>query len=328
MIHLGELIPPPPAEVAEVDDTLTLLGRLRDAWLNEVCDSPATRAAYTRGYDEWVRWLAVEGVQPDGMLQVRRHQIAAYRRALEAKGWKPATVALKLAILSSYYQYCEQVELIVRNPVASAKRPKPSTDSTTGSLTADEARRLIQAADQFVADAKTARVRTAAARDAAIVVVMLCTGGRVREVTRARIEDLGYDRGHRVLWLTRKGDRRQSVALGAAAAIVDRHVATEARTEGLIFQTSNGRPVDRAHILRVLRKAATAAHIPSATKLTPHWLRHTFATLAFDGGADISTVQDAMGHADPRTTRRYDRARNRIDRSPVHAVARSLLGDG
>lgn len=157
---------------------------------------------------------------------------------------------------------------------------------------------------------------------------MLCTGGRVREVTRARIEDLGYDRGHRVLWLTRKGDRRQSVALGAAAAIVDRHVATEARTEGLIFQTSNGRPVDRAHILRVLRKAATAAHIPSATKLTPHWLRHTFATLAFDGGADISTVQDAMGHADPRTTRRYDRARNRIDRSPVHAVARSLLGDG
>lgn len=309
-------------------DVLIKLGWLRDAWLNEVCDSPDTRTAYTRGYTEWLDWLAAEGVPPDGILNIRRHQIAAYRRAAEAKGWSPATVAQKLAIISSYYGYCEQEELILRNPVASAKRPTPSRESTTGSLTADEAQRLIRAADQFVAVARTERVRKAAARDAAIIVVMLCTGGRVREVTNARIEDLGYDRGYRVLWLTRKGDKRESVALGDAAAIVDRHVMNEARTTGLIFQTTTGRPVDRAHMLRVLRKAATAAHLPAAKKLTPHWLRHTFATLSFDAGADISTVQDAMGHADPRTTRRYDRARNRIDRSPVHAVSRSLLGGG
>jgi site-specific recombinase XerD len=323
---VSDLVPSSGREVGPPDDLVALLARLRQAWLDEVCDSAATTKAYEHGHDEWIAHLDKIGIGPEDILGVKRHDIAAYRRTLEAKSLSPSTVAQKLAIISSFYGYCEEVDVIVRNPAASARRPKLDPDSSnTRGLTQDEARRLIRAAELRVKEAKVARVQIAATRDAAIVAVMLCTGGRISEVTSALIEDLGYDRGHRVLFLNRKGGKRQAVALGESAYIIDRHIANENRETGLIFRTRTGKSVDRSHIFRVIRKVATDAHLPGANRLTPHSLRHTFATLAFDAGADISQVQDAMGHADPRTTRRYDRARNRIDKSPVHAISKALL---
>jgi len=69
---------------------------------------------------------------------------------------------------------------------------------------------------------------------------------------------------------------------------------------------------------------AALARVPK--HITPHSLRHACATLALDAGAELRDVQDLLGHADPRTTRRYDRARNRLDRSPAYAVAAALAG--
>jgi site-specific recombinase XerD len=326
---VADLVPFTAGEVGEPEDRSVLLERLRDAWLNEVCRSPRTEAAYRRGHREWIAFLCAHYEQPIDLLHAQRHDIAAYRRDMENGSRKPAGVAQKLAIVSSFYRYCEEVGVIGRSPAAAARRPRVDSDnSSTVGLTQDEARRLIAAAEMRATEATTDRVKVAAERDAAMIAVMLCTGGRISETTHARIEDLGYDRGHRVLWLTRKGGTRKSVALGSAAQVVDRHVANGGRETGLLFRTSRGGPVDRSYIFRIIRRVARAAHIPAANQLSPHSLRHTFATLAFDHGVDISNVQDAMGHADPRTTRRYDRARNRIDKSPVHAISKALLGAG
>ncbi|MGW4644089.1 tyrosine-type recombinase/integrase [Sphaerisporangium sp. NPDC004334] len=75
--------------------------------------------------------------------------------------------------------------------------------------------------------------------------------------------------------------------------------------------------MDRWAITKLIRRIARCAAIPSADKLTPHSLRHSFATLSLDAGAALRDVQDAMGHADPRTTRGYDRARYALDRHPA-----------
>jgi integrase/recombinase XerD len=83
--------------------------------------------------------------------------------------------------------------------------------------------------------------------------------------------------------------------------------------------TAGGRQLDRHAASKVIVRLARAAGI--SKRITPHSLRHTFVTLALDAGAQLRDVQDAAGHADPRTTRRYDRARNSLDRNPTYAVA-------
>jgi integrase/recombinase XerD len=87
-------------------------------------------------------------------------------------------------------------------------------------------------------------------------------------------------------------------------------------------RASGGQP----YVFRLIRRAAGLAGIPSADRLSPHSLRHTYATLALDSGAPLRDVQDALDHADPRTTRRYDRSRHNLDRSPSYAVAARLGG--
>jgi site-specific recombinase XerD len=102
-------------------------------------------------------------------------------------------------------------------------------------------------------------------------------------------------------------------------------VAVEAlvadRKGGPLFATRSGQRLDRSSVWRTLRKLAQRAVPTKENSLHPHDLRHAFVTLSLDAGASLRDVQDAAGHADPRTTRRYDRARNSLDRHPTYALA-------
>jgi integrase len=74
-------------------------------------------------------------------------------------------------------------------------------------------------------------------------------------------------------------------------------------------------------MFRLVRRLARVAGIPGWARLSPHSLRHAFATTARAEGVPLEDVQDAMGHADPRTTRRYDRDRHNLDRDPAYTIA-------
>jgi integrase len=74
-------------------------------------------------------------------------------------------------------------------------------------------------------------------------------------------------------------------------------------------------------VFRLVRRTARLAGLPDAGLVSPHSLRHTVATAALDAGAPLRDVQDLLGHADPRTTRRYDRSRGSLDRSPAYLIA-------
>ena len=96
------------------------------------------------------------------------------------------------------------------------------------------------------------------------------------------------------------------------------HIAIEPET-GLV--TASGNRWHRSEAWRTLRRLARSATPAKASSLHPHDLRHAFVTLSLDAGASLRDVQDAAGHADPRTTRRYDRARQNLDRHPTYALA-------
>jgi integrase/recombinase XerD len=89
---------------------------------------------------------------------------------------------------------------------------------------------------------------------------------------------------------------------------------------GPLFRTATGGRLDRHAVFRLVRRLARDAGIASWARLSPHSLRHAFATAARAEGVPLEDVQDAMGHADPRTTRRYDRDRHNLDRDPSYVI--------
>ncbi len=268
--------------------------------------SGQSRDAYRRDLSDWFRFLADLGVDP---LAAQRLHVDAYARQLgEVEGRSPATVARRLSALSGYYAYVQGEDAIERNPVTRVRRPKVGTDTTSTGLDREELSALIRAAE---ADSP---------RTHALVLLLGLNGLRISEALGADAADLGTERGHRVLTVTRKGGNKATIPLAPRTAeAVDVYVS--GRASGPLFCTASRGRWDRSEAWRTLRRLARAAVPSKADTLHPHDLRHAFVTLSLDAGASLRDVQDAAGHADPRTTRRYDRARHNLDKHPTYALA-------
>ncbi len=157
----------------------------------------------------------------------------------------------------------------------------------------------------------------------ALISLLALNGLGVSEAAGADIEDLGLERGHRTLTITRKGGKVVTIPLAPRTArAID--LAIGERTEGPVFLAADGRRLDRHGAGRIVRKTARRAGI--AKIVTPHTLRHAFITAALDAGVPLRDVQEAASHADPRTTMRYDRARGTLDRHATYIVAAYLAG--
>ena len=299
-----------------------------EAWLANRRLSAHTRAAYRRDLTGWLAWCAGRDLDP---LRVSFLHVNAYARDLEStldgrtgRPLAPATVARKLSAVSSWYAFLAKLRAVEGNPVAGADRPRVARDhSATVGLTTDEVAGLLAAAE--------ADTGPTAARNRAVLALLADLGLRVGEVVGLDSADVGYERGHRSVRFLGKGGqpRRRALTPGTAAAI-DAYLTVRGAEPGPLFVTAGGGRLDRHAVFRLVRRYARDAGIPAWAKLSPHSLRHAFATTARDEGVPLEDVQDAMGHADPRTTRRYDRDRHNLDRDPSYAVwaARSRRRSG
>ena len=122
-----------------------------------------------------------------------------------------------------------------------------------------------------------------------------------------------------------QGNKIDLTPLPPAVARADER-AIEDRQHGPILLNAAGRRVDRHAATRRLRSLACMAGVSTA-RMHPQMLRHTFVTTMLDAGVDLRDVQIAARHADPRTTMRYDRARNNLDRHPNYILAAFSIGD-
>jgi integrase/recombinase XerD len=294
--------------------------QVTEAWLANRRLSAHTRDAYRRDVAAWLAWCAERGLDP---LRAGFLDVNAYARALESRvdprtgrAPAPATVARKLSGLSSWYAFLARLRAVEANPVGGADRPHVSRDhSATVGLTGDEVDALLAAA--------AALDGPAAARHRAVLALFADLGLRVGELVGLDVTDLGWERGHRSIRFVGKGGRPRRRALTpAAAAALDAYLATRPGADGgPLFVTSSGARLDRHAVFRLVRRLARDAGIAGWARLSPHSLRHAFATAARAEGVALEDVQDAMGHADPRTTRRYDRDRHNLDRDPAYTIA-------
>ena len=158
-------------------------------------------------------------------------------------------------------------------------------------------------------------------RDRAVLELLYATGIRVSELVTASVSNLDHDEG--LLQVVGKGSRERLVPVGRTASEVIRRylhevrpVLDKGRGAGKLFLSRRGRPLTRMTIWDLVRGAAERAGITK--KVSPHTLRHTFATHLLEGGADLVAVQELLGHSDISTTQIY----THVDREYLHEVHR------
>ena len=276
-------------------------------------ESDHTRTAYVRDVGWWVAWCAAAGVDAS-------HPPTAaadlYMAELTASGLARATIGRRVAAVSSWYTYLVRENGAATNPFDGAERPRlAGAASATRGLTREQMAAILTHATGH----ETPRTR-------ALLWLMFATAGRIGSLLSARVEHLGQDHGHQVIDLTVKGGTRKRFAVPPAALdALHHHLAERGHpATGLLFVTRTGRALGQPYAWKLVNRVARAAGVTHP--ISPHTFRHTAITIALSDGRPLHVVQDFAGHADPRTTRRYDRARHNLDRSPSHRLA-MLLAD-
>jgi integrase/recombinase XerD len=267
-----------------------------------------TREAYQLDLRQYVRWCAEHRVS---LFCARRADIEAFGRHLETLGRARATIARRLCTVACLYRYAEQEGLISLSPAVHVRRPRLDYESHATGLDRNEVGAMLVAAGLH------------SAREHALISLLALNGLRVSEALCANIEQLGLERGHRTLTITRKGGKIVTVPLAPRTARAIDLVVGE-RSEGPIFVDHDGERLDRHAASRIVHRIARQAGI--AKRVGPHTLRHAFITAALDAGVPLRDVQEAASHADPRTTMRYDRARISLDRHATYIVATFIAG--
>ena len=239
------------------------------------------------------RKLALESVKRDDLVDFLA---SLYREKLESK-----TVARHLVTLRSFFRFALIQEQIAEDPTANLESPKIRR-SLPGYLRLEEVERLLEQPD-----AKTAF----GLRDRAMLEVLYSTGLRVSELTGLRVSDLDTKIG--CVRCIGKGDKERIVPVGRKALGMVEKYLRDARPELLrhgkaapsayLFVNRRGGKISRVGVWKILSTYGRRAGLRVA--LTPHMLRHSFATHLLERGADLRSVQLMLGHADISTTQIY-----------------------
>jgi integrase/recombinase XerD len=203
---------------------------------------------------------------------------------------RPTSVRRKAAAIRAFYRFCFGDELIDVDVAALIDLPR-QTRRLPDTLDSEAVVRLLDATGQ---DPVTG------ARDSALLELLYSSGLRVSEALGLDVEDLSF--AGAFVRVIGKGDKERLVPVGdVALEALGRYL--DDRDRGPLFLSRRGQRLDRMAAWRVLRKAAVAAGLGG--RVTPHTLRHSFATHLLEGGADLRVVQELLGHASITTTQLY-----------------------
>jgi integrase/recombinase XerD len=291
-----------------------------DEWLRNRRLSDHTRDAYKRDVHRWIDWCADRNLNP---LAATFLDVNAWGRELEQPGPSgrtpsPSSVARRMSAVSSWYDYLVRLGALTTNPAAGADRPRVDRDhSPTIGLSVGDAATVL--------DAATADDRWLGTAAPVVAAILIDMGIRVSELVGLDLADLGYDAGHRTVELRMKGGKRRRRAIPpAVAARLDDWLTVRGTEPGPLLHDRRGARLTRYAVARFVTRLARRAGLPNADRITPHSLRHAWNAIARERGATLEDRQHAMGHADPRTTQRYDQQRGSLDRDPSFLVAAAL----
>jgi integrase/recombinase XerD len=259
-----------------------------------------TLEAYRSDLLQYGAWLRRAGKDALG---VEHGDLAAFVGELASggDGRAPAaatTIQRKVACLRSFYRHLRREEILDRDPTAELKGP-PKSKKLPQVLSRDEVALLL---------AQPQGESPGALRDRALLELMYACGLRASEAVGIELDELDLDGG--VLRANGKGSKERLVPIGSKAVaalsaylMVGRPRLVGLREERRVFVNQRGQGLTRQGLYKIVQRHARSAGL--AAKMSPHTLRHTFATHLLAGGCDLRSLQEMLGHADIATTQIY-----------------------
>lgn len=265
--------------------------------------SANTRQAYERDLRLFCKTLGFKN--SDALVNVSREQITGYMTQLKEKGLAAATIARKLAAIKAFYRFMTAEGYMDANP-AEVVEAGTKGIKLPRVLSEDEVVRLLNQPDITTAEGF---------RDRTMLEVLYATGMRVSELINLTLERVDLNMKYIIAF--GKGSKERIVPLGSVAAEflqqylekVRPKLAHEERNTNIVFLAFGGHELTRQRFWQIIRAYGRKANINKA--LTPHILRHSFATHLLDNGADLRSVQELLGHSDISTTQIYTHLTNK-----------------
>jgi integrase/recombinase XerD len=272
--------------------------------------SPHTLVAYRRDLAGFTAFL---GRRRREVATARVDDLSDYLEDLRRRGLGARSAARHLSAVRGFYRFLLASGEIRRDPTEHFESPRPPR-RLPRTLSIDDAGALVESPDLSASEGL---------RDRAMLELLYAAGLRASECLALTLEDLNVTAGY--VTATGKGSRQRLVPVGAQALRwVERYVSTSRpgvvrRSDpGILFHNRYGRPLSRQSLWSVIKRAARRAGLRSA--VSPHTLRHSFASHLLERGADLRSVQAMLGHADIATTQIY----THLPSSAVRAMYRKF----
>lgn len=265
--------------------------------------SANTRQAYERDLRLFCKTLGFKN--SDALVNVNREQITGYMTQLKEKGLAAATIARKLAAIKAFYRFMTAEGYMDANP-AEVVEAGTKGIKLPRVLSEDEVVRLLNQPDITTAEGF---------RDRTMLEVLYATGMRVSELINLTLDRVDLNMKYIIAF--GKGSKERIVPLGSVAAEflqqylekVRPKLTHAGRNTNIVFLAFGGHELTRQRFWQIIRAYGRKANINKA--LTPHILRHSFATHLLDNGADLRSVQELLGHSDISTTQIYTHLTNK-----------------
>ena len=224
----------------------------------------------------------------------------AFLSSFGSAGARATTVRRKLAALRSFYRHLQREGTVADNPFSSLRGPRKAKTLPKVLSVGDVESFLAQPGKDYAAGRIGEREFL---RDSALFETLYSTGCRIGEVVPLRWSDIDFTRGTAIV--TGKGSKDRLVILGPKAldALGRLRGASAADADGVVFASTAGKPASTRLVERRMKRYLVEAGLPA--DLTPHKLRHSFATHLLDAGADLRSVQEMLGHSSLSTTQVY-----------------------
>ena len=275
---------------AHLHDYITMLRVEKNLALNTI-------DAYKRDLKNYINYLETKGL--NSVKSIKQKHIRGFIRELADIHLSAASISRVFSSIRSYHSFLNAEHWVDNNPSQLLEAPKLSR-KLPEVLTVQEVDGILDAVEEAVPLAR---------RDLALLEILYSTGLRVSEVCHLNLTGMLMD--NEMIRVIGKEDKERLVPVGNCALDKlndylkhDRpELSRKRETKGIVFLSRNGRPLTRMTVYNILKKWSQAAGITK--KISPHTLRHSFATHLLEGGADLRVVQEMLGHTDISTTEIY-----------------------
>jgi integrase/recombinase XerD len=258
--------------------------------------SKNTLESYSRDLNKYINYLEKKGISD--IKETSSLDIMSFISTLKESGLATKTTARNLVAIKMFYRFLFNERYIKENPAIKIDSPK-TWFNLPNTLTVDEVERLLNKPDMNTA---------LGMRDSAMLELLYATGMRVSELTSSSLNDINLEAGYIIV--LGKGSKERIIPIGVQAVKKINEYLTDSRkrllknsSSSFIFLNRSGKPISRQGFWKVIKKYAIQAQINK--NITPHTLRHSFATHLLERGADLRSVQTMLGHVDISTTQIY-----------------------